>query len=344
MAPAQLTEYEQRQIEKIAGWKAEPPSYVSAVLEKVTKPLVKAVEHLVPPDTIAAAIENAYASSEIQTHRVAIARRAEVKYIGELLEKDLEFCNGLADIQAWESAEKAMFWGAAAGSPNPISTLVSLNALMTYCLKTIHSIGYCYGFCPDEPHERPFVLGILLIACASTLKEKQEATVSLGKVQDMIFEEAFEDLLQDVVVEEIVTSAGLSTIPLIGMLTGAMHSATLTEHTAAVAKYCFIERWLRYHQKVDSIAPDRKRVRSVIGRSRLRIANSVYWGTFGVTFLICVPLVWLVDWIPSKNPVFEGLSDGRADARDEAVRLVEKLTATQHGAPVAQSLLDAASV
>ena len=36
-----LTRYEAGEVRKVAGWKAEPPSYVSGVLEGLTYPLVK---------------------------------------------------------------------------------------------------------------------------------------------------------------------------------------------------------------------------------------------------------------------------------------------------------------
>lgn len=341
---SKLTHHEKRQIAKIAGWKAEPPSYLYALVEQVTKPLVKAVEFVVSPDSISEAINNAYASSEIQCHREKVAERAKVDNIRELLSREMEFCDQLADEVAWECAEKAMFWGAGGGGPNLVSTLISLNALMTYCLKTIHSIGYCYGFSPDEDHERGYVLGILLVACASTLKEKQDAVTTLAKVEDMIFEEAFEDLLEDVVASEIIRSAGLNSIPLVGMLTGAMHAASLTEHTAGVAKYCFQERWLRRHGKVERIAPDRTRARSIIRRSKLRLENSVYWGAFGTTFLLCVPIAWVVSWLPQRNPVTNGIVDGKCAATSDAIQLAQKLTGMEKSLPGAEELIDVAAV
>jgi hypothetical protein len=214
-----------------------------------------------------------------------------------------------------------------------VATLISLNALLTYCLKTIHTIGYCYGFGTEEPHERDYVLGILLIASASTLREKQEAFATLAKMEDMIFEEAFEDLIQDAIGEQIVQSAGMQSIPLAGMLAGAMHSAALTEHTAAVAQFCFEERWLKYREKVDRIEPDRKLARSVVRRARARVANSIYWGAYGTTFLVCVPFAWVASLFPARNVVFRGLADGRDDGSGDADRLVAKI----RGAEVVKS-------
>lgn len=343
MALETLTEYERERVDQIAGWKAEPPSYLSAILDKLTRPLVVTTERLIPPEKIAEAIDNAYATSAVQIHRERIAEKAGVEDVRLLQQADLEICDQLADECAFRAAKGAMFWGAGAGGgPNLISTLVSLNALITYCLKTIHSIGYCYGFDTEEPYERDYVLGVLLIASTSTLKQKQAAIVTLGKVEDMIFEEAFEDLLKDAIGKQIVESAGLSTIPVVGMLTGAMHAAALTEHTAAVAKFCFAERWLRQRGRLERIEPDPKRARSVVGRTRARVANNVYWGAFGISFLVAVPVAWMFSWVPTDNVVFHGLQEGRDDACRDVDRLVGKIKGNAPHVSRAQMLIDVA--
>jgi len=182
MPSAPLSWYEQQQAEKIAGWKAEPPAYLSAILQKVTHPLVNVTEHLVRPETVIESIRDAYASSEISVHRERVLNRVGVSDLSELRNRELQFCNELADQLALEASRGAMFWGAAAGGGNLLAALTSVRALMGYCLKTIHTIGYCYGFGTDEPHERDFVLGVLLIASASTLEEKQHAIGKIGEV------------------------------------------------------------------------------------------------------------------------------------------------------------------
>jgi hypothetical protein len=335
-----LSDYEQKRVERISGWKAEPPSYISGLLDKLTRPLVLAAERLVPPEKIAAALENAYATSEIALHRENVARKAGVNDVRELRDRELPLCDELADAFAMEAGQGALFWGGGAGGSNLLATMISLNAVLTYCLRTIHTIGYCYGFGTEEPHERDYVLGILLIASASTLKEKQEAFATFGKMEDMIFEEAFEDLLKDALAEEIVASAGLSSIPVAGMLAGAMHSAALTEHTAAIAKFCFEERWLRQRRQIDRIQPDPKLARSLVGRMRARVANNIYWGAFGVSFLVCVPLVLAFRWMPTGNVLFQGLERGRNDACRDVERLVEKFKGESAAEPHAQVLME----
>jgi len=344
MPPAPLSWYEQQQVEKIAGWKAEPPAYLSALLQKVTHPLVNVTEHLVRPETVVESIRDSYASSEISVHRERVLKKVGVTSVHELRGFELQFCNKLADQLALEASQGAMFWGAAAGGGNLLSALTSVRALMGYCLKTIHTIGYCYGFGTEEPHERDFVLGVLLIASASTLEEKQHAIGTIGEVEDMIFEEAFEDLIQEAIGEQILETAGLMGIPLAGILTGAMHSAATIEHTAAVAKYCFAERWLRQRHRIARIEPDEGHARSLVRRARSRMANSAYWGSFGAGFVLSVPFAWLLRRVPTDNVVMHGLAHGRLDGQETARRAVAKLKGTAVAESRAQLILDAAVV
>ena len=312
------------------------------MLEKLTRPLVKAAERFVPPDKIAEAIDNAYESSELQSHRVRIAQKAGVSHVHELRHVDLQVCCDLADSVSWESAEKAMFWGAAAGGGNLVNVLIGLNTLLTNCLKTIHTIGYCYGFGTEESHERDYVLGVLLVSCASSLHDKQRADVTLGHMEDLIFEEAFSDLLEDAIAEKIIHSAGLSTIPVLGMMTGAMHSASLTEHTAMVAKFCFMERWLRHRRNIDRTPANPNYARTLTSRMRSAVGNEVYWGAFGTSFLVCVPFAWLASFLPRGNPVMQGIADGSHDATADALRILKNVTAAQEPGHLLRGPLEAA--
>jgi hypothetical protein len=55
-----------------------------------------------------------------------------------------------------------------------------------------------------------------------------------------------------------------------------------------------------------------------------RVANNVYWGAYGLSFIVCVPFVWLFRWVPADNVLFRGLATGGEDASNDAEHLVEK--------------------
>ena len=121
------------------------------------------------------------------------------------------------------------------------------------------------------------------------------------------------------------------------------HSAALTEHTAAVAQFCFEERWLRHRQKIEKIEPRREFARSLVRRVRARTSNSVYWGAFGTSFVLCVPFAWIGSWFPTRNPVFRGLANGQQDGSADAQRLVAELTGSNEPSTRERIAIEAAS-
>jgi len=324
-----LLPYENEQVRRIAGWKAEPPSYVSGLLEKLTHPLVKLAEKSLPKNTVAEAIHDAYASSEVSTHREKVLKRAGVAELHELRKADLAFCDKLADEFAEFAEQRAMLAGAGTGGGNLLSALIVVKAQMNYCLKTIHTIGSCYGFGTEEPHERDYVLGIMLVAAAGSLSAKQHAIVTVGNVEDTIFEEAFEELIEDAMAEQLLESGGLSAIPVIGILAGAMQFATMTQHVARIAKFVFQERWLRVNGKLAGrIQPERRFARPWVIRAGAGVGASVYWVTFGVSFLISVPVVWLFRFVPTNHTLGHGMAAGKQAASRDVDRLISAIRGT----------------
>lgn len=324
-----LTRYEAGEVRKVAGWKAEPPSYVSGVLEGLTYPLVKLAEKALPPSLVAETIHDAYASSEVSSHREMVLEWAGVTALHELWKADMAQCDKLADKVMFLAEEKAMLKGAGTGGGNLLSAIIVVRALMNYCLQTIHSIGYCYGFGTEEPHEREYVLGIMLIASAGSLKDKQHSVATTGNVADSIIEEAFEEMIQDAVTEQVIESGGLHTIPVIGILAGAMQFATMTQHVARIAKFTFQERWLRVNGKLEGrIKPESSLARPWVQRVATRAAESAYWSTFALSFLVSTPVLWAYRSLPAQGALRTGAAAGSAAASEKVNHLVAAMSKT----------------
>ncbi|MSR56384.1 MAG: hypothetical protein EXS05_01765 [Planctomycetaceae bacterium] len=333
-----LTAYEVEQVHRIAGWKAEPPSYIGRAIEKLSQPVVRLAEKLLPKNAVRDAVQDTYAASEVSAHQEKVLERAGAVDLRELRRGELDRCDQLAEYFAIAAEKRAMFWGASMGGTNPLGALISVKAVMGYCLQAVHTIGYCYGFGTTEPHERNYVLGIMLIASAGTLEEKQHAIVTLGKIEDMIFEETFEELVQDAIAEQILTSTGLSSIPILGMIAGAAESARLTQQVVQISRFTFQERWLRSNHNHTRIPPDRAYARSLPKRVAGQVASALYWTSFGATFLISVPTIALFGWIPGNHAVGRGFADGCHAAGQDVQRLLPKtrrLARTSEPMPVA---------
>src|SRR5262249_19242468 len=155
-------------------------------------------------------LNDIYRASEVSTHREKVLARAGVADLGDMRRLELAECDKLADEFSATFERRAMAVGAGSGGGNPLSAMIVVKSLLSYCLKTVHTIGYCYGFGTEEPHEREYVLGILLIASASSLKEKQDAIVTLGHVEDAIFAKAFEEVAEDAIFQKLLEAGEMS--------------------------------------------------------------------------------------------------------------------------------------
>lgn len=322
-----LTAYEADQVRRIAGWKAEHPGYISGLIDKLTRPLVKLAEKSLPANFVADTIRDVYASSQATADCGKVLERAGVESLRELWTTDLKVCDSLATEFMKSAEQHAMLTGAGSGGGNLLSALIVTRSLMTYCLKTAHTIAACYGFGTEEDHEREYIFGVILIAAASTLEEKQHAIVTVGHVEDLILEDAFEEVLEDKITEQIFQSGGLSSIPAIGILAGAVQFATITQHVAQVARYVFQERWLRVNGKLLSrIEPQQELARPFYQRAGIGVASTAYWSTFGIGFLVSVPVMLLAQWIPMDNAFGRGVLDGRDAAARDAEQVITKVT------------------
>src|SRR5262245_61458101 len=281
-----LTPYEQAQLQEIAGWKAEPPLLMVRLLEAATHPIVQLAKQFVPNGAIHDAVEAAYQASGVIAHREQVAKQAGVSDVRVLSQGPLDRCDRLADRFAKIAGEGAMLRGAAISSAGGAGAVLGLEVMVTFALKAIHTIGYCYGYCPEDPREKQYALGILLAAAAGSVSEKQKAMADLNSLHEFIVGELVEDVVhtsaeklaeeaveqvsksaaEDFLAERVLESGALRAIPLLGVLLGAISDAAVAEFIGHVAKRSFQERWLRASGKVLTIAPDPACARSGLTR------------------------------------------------------------------------------
>jgi EcsC protein family len=300
-----LSPYEERQIRALAGWKAVRPNLFGEVFDRLTTPRAKVVSGAISNNVVRDAIIEAYQISEVYAHKEKVAAAAGVCDIRELFDHDLPYCDLLADQVAKLAGESAMFrtaTGTGAGQLN-----VSL--MMSYSLKTIHTVGFCYGYDTTTPHERDFALGVLQVASADTLAAKQQAIATLGKIEDLVLEEAVENLAQDAVLDMVSKTA--VSIPAFGLLAGAVHDAVFAEYVGQVAKYSFQERWLRAHFKVGRIEPNARLAPSIWAQTGATVGPPAYWTSFAFSYSVCYPILFLASLVPTENSFGDGLAAGR---------------------------------
>ncbi|MFO0902534.1 MAG: EcsC family protein [Pirellulales bacterium] len=345
---AELSAYEQKQVDQIAGWKAEPPMLVIELFEKMTHPMVRIAKQFLPEMAVVDAISAAYKASEVFAHKESVLTKAGVADIRSLRRSDMQRCDKLADEFAVKAGEGAMVRGAVISGAGGLGAVLGMEVMVTYALKTIHTVGYCYGYTPEDPRERDFALGILLIAAAGSLEEKQQAIAETDKLKEYVAEEIVEDLTkeaienmaegaieriaqqaaEEVISERILESGAMRSVPFLGVLFGAISDAAVAQYIGRVAKFSFQERWLAANGKVRSIAPDPKLARSRLRRAEGVLATGAYWTSFLASFVVSFPPLVVGALLPEGNPLERGFADGRRDAASDAKQLAGRLKST----------------
>lgn len=259
-----MNEYEAEQVKAIEVWKNEEPGVVSQTVGTLLKPVSWLVEKVVPEKVIEGALNLSNSAAEFLTDKDDILRDGQVSRIEELKTKSLELSDELANsVHNWAigiaSAE-----GGATGATGLVGMAVDIPALITLCLRTIHKVGLCYGYeCKSEIDQR-FVFGILSVAGANSMKEKNISVLSLRQVTVMLTKLTWKQITEAaaknkfglaalvVLIKQLAKQLGinltkrkaLQAIPFLGAGIGAAMNASILQDVGWAARRSFQERWL----------------------------------------------------------------------------------------------------
>src|SRR5262245_20347838 len=255
MSSQPLTDYEARVVQEIATWKAEPPGLYTLLTGRLTKPFAWALQHVIPEAAARKAIETAYAASDwLATPDEAIAKGG-VEKLEELQHKSLELSDSLADHVATGSKAIAAVDGAVTGVGGFMLAAADVGALTVVALRAIHRTGHCYGYPLDQPQDRAWVMGILLVVGTKSSTERLEMLGRLQNVESWVLAETGEALAMERLAGQLVELASLEAVPGIGAVIGTGTNVMFVGHVLKAARCVFQERWLRGNGKIDWIAP-----------------------------------------------------------------------------------------
>ena len=250
-----LTAYECQQVELIAFWKSTPPNPFAELVKKITLPLADLVEKVIPDKLVMTAIEKAYAVAELVAGQEDIKAKAGVHELTELRKKPLEECDGLAQRVGIAAQTWATIQGAATGAGGFITTLIDVPLLFVLSLRTIRRIGHCYGYTLDHPHDRTFVLGILIAGTSGSLAIKRRRLDQLREIKELLVEETEEDILADEALSFLFQLEVFEEVPGIGMISALLLNLAFIRRIEVTAQRVFQERWLEDNGKVHVIKP-----------------------------------------------------------------------------------------
>ena len=250
-----LTEYETRQVEKIAAWKAEYPNPFGELFRRAAQPIAKVVEAVFPDSLALAAINAAYRASELSATRSDIEVQAGVGDLSELRHKPMEVCDALSRRVGTIAQGTAIVEGALTGAGGVWTTLLDVPLLFTLCIRTIIKTGHCYGYALDRPTDKAWVLGALAVALSSTKERRTELMARLREIEDLLLEETQEQVVVEETASLLTQIEVFEDIPVFGAVTGGLLNLSVAHRADVTARHLFQERWLRDQGKVDEIEP-----------------------------------------------------------------------------------------
>ncbi|MFO0919511.1 MAG: EcsC family protein [Planctomycetaceae bacterium] len=208
-----LSDYEAQVVQEIAAWKAGDAGLFNKLTNKLTMPVAWTLQHVIPESAARSAIETAYATSDWLASPKDLLERAQVDSIHELPRTDLKLCDDLAVHVARGSQAAAAIDGAVTGAGGALLAAADVGALGVLAMRAIQRTGHCYGQPLDQPHERFYVMGILLVA---TTKSSSERLEYLGQLQDLerwFLAETVEAIAIERLTIQLLEIASLETVP-----------------------------------------------------------------------------------------------------------------------------------
>lgn len=251
----QLSDYESQVVRDIAAWKGRVPGAYSRVTNGLTRPFARVLSRIVPQRAAIAAITTAYVTADWLASPDWVLKKAHVACLAELQARPLEFCDRLADRVGFGSQTIALVDGVVTGAGGFVLAAADVGALTIVALRAICRVGQCYGYALDRPQDRPYVLGIMMVAGIKNPAERLDMLGKLEEVRQWALGETIEAVAVEAVAAQLVRLASLEAVPGLGALFGSAANVVFVRQVLRAARHIFQERRLRDSGKVPPVVP-----------------------------------------------------------------------------------------
>jgi hypothetical protein len=309
-----LTEYETRQVEKIAVWKAEFPNPFGELFRLAAHPIAKVISTVTPDRVALLAIDAAYMAADSLATRSDIKVQAGVDDLAELQHRPMEVCDSLSRRVGTIAQGVATVEGALTGAGGVWTTLLDVPLLLGLCLRTIIKNGHCYGYALDHPKDKAWVLGAFEIALSDSMERRAELMTRLRELEHVFVAQTEEQVVLEELASLITQIEIFEDIPVFGAVTGALLNLATLHKTDVTARHLFQERWLRDNGKIETIktAAVSKRIPSGAGWSGA-LGRAYYATNYGLGFAAALPVfLALAVLAPVTRPITSRLRKGRS--------------------------------
>jgi len=264
-----LSDYEAHQLGEIVKWQKAEPGAVNKVMGFITKPLVWLTQKVVPNKVMEAALKGANTAGEYFADQSDIKRDAHVENISELKSKSLELSDQLSNgIHNW-AIGLAGVEGGITGSIGLPGLAADIPAVVIFSIRTVHKIGYCYGFEAHTPSDNQFVMSILSAAGSNSMSEKITAIITLKQLEVILAKTTWKKMAERAAQIQLSKEGALLTIralakqlginltkrkamqaiPIIGAGIGAAMNSDYLNDVSWAARRTFQEWWLVQNKK-----------------------------------------------------------------------------------------------
>lgn len=241
--------YIENQIREIIEWENEEPSVVEKGLSKLMG-WSSFTAKVIPEVIVQEAISRACDLGKMMTGKKDILREANVRSIEELQHKDLRLSDTLADsVHNW-AIGIAGSEGLATGIGGTATIIADIGIVITLAFRSIHKIAMCYGYEVNTDAEKKFVLDILSVSSANTLRERKEALIALRS--RIMQRKMMEEILMSSLIKKLAKQLGINLtkrkamqlIPVVGAGIGAAVNASYMRDVIWSARRTYQKRWI----------------------------------------------------------------------------------------------------
>lgn len=241
--------YIENQIREIIEWENQEPS----VIEKGFNKLMgwsSFTAKVIPEAIVQEAINRACDLGKMLANKKDILQEANIRDIEELRHKGLRLSDTLADsVHNW-AIGIAGSEGLATGFGGTATMIADIGMVITLAFRSIHKIAMCYGYEVNTVAEKKFVLDILSVSSANTLRERKEALIALRS--SIMQRKMMEELLMSSLIKKLAKQLGINLtkrkamqlIPVVGAGIGAAVNASYMRDVIWSARRIYQKRWL----------------------------------------------------------------------------------------------------
>jgi hypothetical protein len=268
-----LNAYEQDQVEAIRKWKQTEPTLFNKAFTATSEPLAKVIHFVLPESAIKRVLAYGNHAARFFADKEDIKREGNVDTLSDFKHESLETCDRIANnVHKW-SMGLAAIGGAGTGVFGVAGIAADIPILLTLSLRTIHKIGYCYGYEVEDEINHNFYLGILSVAGANSVTEKASGLYLLRNIELQLAKKSWVRIAERAASEQVIRETGLlvlknlgkqvglnltkrkllGAVPLVGAAVGGSVNALYLREVGWAARRAFQERWLIDNHKLTEI-------------------------------------------------------------------------------------------